>query len=498
MATVPLPDDPSFEQLRKQAKDLRDLSRAGVQGALDLVAAHHPAGPHAVSLAGAQLVVARHHGFSSWAMLKRHLQLIQHYRRAPDEVNGADTLADEFLLLACLRYGDDDAPARWRRAARLLAEHPEIARMSVHAAAAVADVDALSVLLAQDPTRATVEGGPYGWEAILYLAFARHDPKIGQSATIQAVRLLLDHGADPNAGYLWHGLASPFTALTGAFGSGEGDQPTHPHGMTLARTLLAAGADPNDGQALYNRQFGSDDSHLVLLLDHGLGRGDGGPWRTRLGESIDSPAGLVRGQLWWAIVHDMRDRVRLLAQNGADVHAPFEAPGGRPAPLRTSHGRTPAQVAALCGCPHVLDWLIEPGAPRPAAEGVDGLIAAVLADDRPTVERLRHHAAKARAQRPGLVVWAAARRAWHAIPLLVELGFDVNARARADVPMEQQWETALHEVASTSDVAAARLLVDLGADPNVRDARFDATPLGWAEHFNRQDMADVLRPLTGN
>jgi hypothetical protein len=40
MATVPLPDDPSLEQLRKQAKDLRDLAKAGVPGALDLVAAH--------------------------------------------------------------------------------------------------------------------------------------------------------------------------------------------------------------------------------------------------------------------------------------------------------------------------------------------------------------------------------------------------------------------------------------------------------------------------
>ena len=43
-----LPDDASFEQLRKQAKDLRDLAGAGVPGALELVAANHPQGPHAV------------------------------------------------------------------------------------------------------------------------------------------------------------------------------------------------------------------------------------------------------------------------------------------------------------------------------------------------------------------------------------------------------------------------------------------------------------------
>ena len=86
MPSFPLPDDASFEQLRKQAKDLRDLAGAGVPGALGLVAANHPQGAHAVTLTGAQLVVARHYGFSSWARLKRHLEMIERYRRAPDEV----------------------------------------------------------------------------------------------------------------------------------------------------------------------------------------------------------------------------------------------------------------------------------------------------------------------------------------------------------------------------------------------------------------------------
>jgi len=496
VATARLPDDPSLEQLRKQAKDLRKLSRAGLPGALDLVGAHHPAGPHAVSLAGAQLVVARHYGFASWAKLKLHIQIIQRYRRVPDEVNSAETVADNFVLLACLRYGGDDTPSRWQQAARLLGEHPEITRTSVPAAAAAADAGALSVLLSRTPALAGAGQGPYGWEPILYLAYARHDPAISEAATVQTANLLLEYGADPNAGYLWHGLTTPFTALTGALGSGEGDQPAHPHGVALARTLLAAGADPNDGQALYNRQFGRDDSHLVLLFEYGLGGGDGGPWRTRLGQSTNSPAELIRDQLWWAIVHDMRDRVRLLAEHGADVSTPFEAPDGRPASLRTSHGRTPAELAALCGSFAVLDWLVEHGATRPAAEGADGLIAAILAGDRPAAARLRQHAAQARAERPGLIVWAAAQCAWPAISILAELGFDVNAKARADVPVEQEWETALHQVASTGEVDIARLLIELGADPGIRDARFDATPLGWAEHFQQKAMADFLRPLT--
>jgi ankyrin repeat protein len=499
MPTVPLPENPSFDQLRKQAKQVRDLAGAGVQGALDLVAEHHPNGAHAVTLAGAQLVVARHYGFASWARLKRHLELIERYRRAPDEVDAetsSDT-TDQFLALACLRYGGDDTPDRWARAARLLAEDPSMTRSSIHVASAAADVDAVAALLADDPARARREGGPYGWEPLLYLAYARHAPSLSEAATLDTARLLLRHGGDPNAGYLWHGMNPPFTALTGALGNGEGDQPQNPHGFALATLLLEAGADANDGQVLYNRQFGADDRHLILLFEHGLGRGDGGPWRARLGHTTDSPAQLVRVQLWWAIVHDMRERVRLLVDHGVDFHTPFASPGGRPSWARTSDGRSPAEVAALAGCPELVDWLVARGAGRPSADGVDALIAAALNTDREAVRRLSQYVEEARTQRPALIVWAAARDKRAAIPLLVELGFDINALGRTDVPMEQAWETALHEAAGRGDVELARMLLDLGADPTIKDTRFDSTPLGWAQHFERPAMVEFFEALTG-
>jgi Ankyrin repeats (3 copies) len=489
LPTVPLPDDPSFEQLRKQAKDLRGLAGAGVPGALDLVAEHHPNGRHAVTLTGAQLVVARHYGFSSWASLKRHIETIQHYRRAPDEVDASGGGVDEFLSLACLRYGDD-TPDRWERAARILGDRPNITKSNVHAAAAIADVDALTELLAADAGLARKEGGPYAWEPLLYLAYSR----VPQSDPLAAATVLLDHGADPNAGYLWHGLTSPFTALTGAFGSGEGDQPEHEEALALAELLLQRGADANDGQALYNRQFRADDSHLRLLFAYGLGRGDGGPWRARLGSAVDSPQQMIRTQLWWAIVHDMRDRVQLLADNGVDMETTFSAPGGRPTWARTSDGRTPVEVAALAGCPELVDWFVARGAARPAAAGVDGLIAAVLAGDVATTERLSGYVEEAKAQRPGLIVWAAARDKHDAVRVLATLGFDVNAMGRSDVPMEQAWETALHVAAGNGDVQLARVLLDIGADPNIEDARFQSTPLGWARHFEQPEIVELLEP----
>ena len=78
----------------------------------------------------------------------------------------------------------------------------------------------------------------------------------------------MGHGADPNAGYLWEGLIPPFTALTGALGGG-GTIPKHPEELALARLLLQAGADANDGQALYNQGWGQDpqDDWLELLFE---------------------------------------------------------------------------------------------------------------------------------------------------------------------------------------------------------------------------------------
>lgn len=94
------------------------------------------------------------------------------------------------------------------------------------------------------------------------------------------------------------------------------------------------------------------------------------------------------------------------------------------------------------------------------------------------------------------MVWAAARHKPDAIGHLVELGFDVNALGRSDGPVEQAWQTALHTAAGDGDVELVRLLLDLGADPGIKDARFHSTPLGWARHFEHQAVVELLVPLT--
>ena len=102
--------------------------------------------------------------------------------------------------------------------------------------------------------------------------------------------------------------------------------------------------------------------------------------------------------------------------------------------------------------------------------------------------RPRRRPAAAQAIRPG--------RKLDALALLAELGFDVNARGRLDIPLEQQWFTPLHEAAQTGDVEMARLLLRLGADPNI-SSEWGATPLESARQHGQDAVAELLEPLAG-
>jgi ankyrin repeat protein len=59
----------------------------------------------------------------------------------------------------------------------------------------------------------------------------------------------------------------------------------------------------------------------------------------------------------------------------------------------------------------------------------------------------------------------------------------VNAPGRSDIFGNEPWHTALHVAAENGDLALARTLLELGADPGIPDHRFESTPLGWARHF---------------
>lgn len=138
-------------------------------------------------------------------------------------------------------------------------------------AAALGNAAALATVLRDEPSIAVTEGGPWRLPPLLYLAYSR----VPQADPVGSAELLLDAGADPDAGFLWQGLPTPFTVLTGCFGHGEGGpgrQPAHPHGERLGRLLLGRGAEPNDAQTLYVPGAGGVGAHPARAGPGGLRR----------------------------------------------------------------------------------------------------------------------------------------------------------------------------------------------------------------------------------
>ena len=526
MLASALPANPSLEQLRRQAREFRDGVRSGRAKFTDVARQLHPrlagadgnaagatAGWDGFTLADAQLVVARWYGFASWRRLREHLEVLARYSRSPHDQpgGGAGDLAGEFLSLACLTYragygageGADDV-RRHARARELLAAQPGLAWATIYTAAAAGNVAAARSLLAADASLAGAQGGPHGWPPLLYLALSRVNSTREGHSTLQVARVLLEAGADPDAGYLPEGEPPPVTALSGAF-HGRRDpvnQPAHQYSLPLARLLLKAGADPNDPRALSNAGgYPHDDTHLELLFGHGLGRGSGGPWRARLGHRQPAPARLVQDELAYAADRNLPGRVRLLLRHCVDLGIDLNA--------AAEGGRTACELAILAGNTDIAGLLAAAGAQVPPLNPADQLIAACLRADRPTVRQLL-------ATHPGLAdrainalaeqahsggrgpVYPVHQAAWlgrpGAVALLAELGFPVN-----DPRM-----SPLHTAALGGHLEVVKLLVELGADPAAQAiddtagqfAPPNGTPLGWARYNNQQEVAAYLTPLT--
>ena len=294
---LPLPDQPNLEQLRNQAKSLRRAALAAIPGARRGGARYPDAPGPGFPLRAAQLVVARRHGFASWTRLKRHVEVLSRYSRFPDRVS-TDSAADTFLRLACLNYAPDDGPPRWEEAARLLEREPGIVSGNVYVAAATASVGELRRILAVDPAAASRQGGPFQWEPLCYLAYARHDALVPLDATLEVARLLLDAGADPNTSY--RGTAcprrSPCSPASSAKVSSAGPAAAAPAFADSRPAAAVGGRGPQQGRAV-NRMFEPENDHLELLLEFGLGTGNGGPWKSRLGDALDSPAEMPAASL---------------------------------------------------------------------------------------------------------------------------------------------------------------------------------------------------------
>lgn len=464
-----LPDRPSLERLRKQAKELHRRAAAADAEALALVATYDP-GDEPVTLTRAQRVLARAYGFAGWSRLRDHLAVLDVWGRDMVSSRSSDEPVDAFLRLACLSYTD---PYVSGQAVELVRTDPSLATATAATMAACGAAEVLRDLLDSDPAAVARTSGPHDWPPLLYLCYAR----LGVGDPVATLRVLLDAGADPDAGFLWQRFPSPFTAVTGVLGGGERDEPAHPQAVALVTMLLDAGADPNDNQAFYNRQFRPDDSHLPPLLDHGAGHPHRSPWRDRLGAAYPSPAEMVGEHLRTAAAHGFTERVRLLLAYGVDPSTRGYHP--------VLGDQTAYEIAVRNGHRAAAELLAAAGGRSDRIGEPDLLLSAALAGDADEVARRREHAAALRTRRPDALRLAGEQHGVEAVRHLLDLGYGIDAAG-------PDGRTALHEAALRGDADLCGWLLGHGADPDVRDQAYSGTPADWAAHAGHTELAALL------
>ena len=481
-----LPSNPSLENLRKQAKSLHKAVRSNDPDALVRLGEFHPRPGEVLNhfrLSDAQLIVARSYNFMSWARLKNYVETVERHSFMPPHpraVLDAESITDRFIRLACLDYLADHVSRR-EKARELFAADPSIANENIYTAATVGEAATVRTLLSQNPELARLRGGPHKWEPLLYATYSRLNSESAHHSTLEVAKLLLEHGADPNAGFLWDGHYV-FTALTGAFGEGESGpvhQPEHQYCYELARLLLEAGADPNDSQTLYNRMFTGGTRHLELLFEFGLGKGGDGVWFRRLGERLGTPAEMLQQQMGWAAKYNQLERMKLLIDHGVDVNG-----------QDTRLNQTAYELALIHGHKEIAQLLLQHGATPTTLTTEDAFAAACLTADEPRAQSLLSANPSLLQQmgsgRVELLQLAAERDNQAAIRLMDRLGFDLNEVSRT---------TALHNAAMSGHLEMVKLLIDLGADPLIHDTEFNATPRGWAEYGGHAEVAAYLELL---
>jgi ankyrin repeat protein len=206
---------------------------------------------------------------------------------------------------------------------------------------------------------------------------------------------------------------------------------------------------------------------------------------------MQSPARLLVEELWSAARRGFFERVKLLIAQGADVNT---------AGLRD--GRTPYEAALRAGHDAIATYLLEHGArrvdPSPqeafAAACIAGRRAdarALLARDPGLLEALGRHG------RLELLHRAVEGNRLEGLRFMAELGFEMSGMTRHDNVGMNLAATPLHNAAWAGNLEMVELLLELGADPSLRESTYGGTPLDWAAHNQQDHVVQFLRTRAG-
>jgi ankyrin repeat protein len=401
----------------------------------------------------------------------------------PDVAGPSPEIVEDFLEFACWDndvHGKADHRLADRAAGRLLAQHPGIARHSLHAAVVCGDLVEVERRLAERPQAALERGGTRQWTPLLHLCFTRftHEPTTRNAVAIG--RALLDRGANPNDAY--PACDVPYTALVGAAGEGEQDAPRQPQGEALFELLLDRGAEPFDTQVLYNTHFSGDVLWWLKLVHARTQDAERGrAWRDPDWRMFDMGAygSGARYLLWIAIQKDDAALAEWVLARGANPNA---AAASDP---RFSK-RSLYEDAVREGRESIAELLLQYGAKRIplVLEGEEAFVAACLALDRAAADAQAKQHPEYLAS-PKALFAAAQRDRADAVALLLELGTPIEIA-------DAQGKRALHVAASHNSLGVARLLVERGAEIDPREKNWNAAPIGFAAYGDHLETRDFL------
>ncbi len=427
-------------------------------------------------------------------------------------------LAARFLQNACPDHHVRGGPAHvmaLHTAERLLKQHPEIARDSFYTAIVCGDVAEVERTLRERPDaakerssgdgrdRAGVGGfedifkdvGPMHWEPLLYLCFTRLLFPPAHENAIAIAKLLLDHGANPNA-YFKAG-DSRYTPLVGAIGEGEENRPAHPRRDALVQLLIERGANPYDGQVIYNTHFQGDvEWYLKMAYAHALKTARKADWADPNWPMFDMGGyGCgARFLLGGAIDRNNLALAQWMLEHGANPNAP-------PAPKRNAYtvdasrrlsSSTLYEEAMRKGSVEMTELLARYGAARSvrALEGEEAFAAACLRLDREKAESLlAGHPEYLSSPRP--MHLAAARNQSDVVALLLDLGMSPDIE-----DPEEGKQHPLHVAAYNDSLRVAEVLIARGAQIDPRETRYGITPLWGAVWGQKQRMIEFLSLLS--